>query len=281
MANPNNVTHAAAQATAPINFVADVRTMTSREIASLTGKEHRNVLRDARAMLIELHGEGGLLSFEQTHTDPQNGQAYPVLALPKRECLILVSGYSVKMRAAIIDRWEALESGRAAPVAAQPSAMAERIQCLGLIADGLRLDGSARLGVYQRGVAIIAPDLVPALPVYATDAPTGAASAIGSEPTSSLSELLRQHGAATSAQRVNKMLADAGFVEQRTRSTTRGQASKFWSITEKGAAYGKNTTSPSNPKETQPHWYVSRFPDLMEEIGVPIVLDAAAMKAAA
>lgn len=94
------------------------KTMTSREIAELTGKEHRNVLRDARAMLTELHGAGGLLSFEQTYRDPQNGQEYPVLALPKRESLILVSGYSVAMRARIIDRWQELEAQASDPVRA-------------------------------------------------------------------------------------------------------------------------------------------------------------------
>lgn len=85
-------------------------TMTSRDIADLTGKEHRNVMRDARKMLVELHGEGGLLSFEHTLVEPQNGQAYPALRLPKRETLILVSGYSVTMRARIIDRWQHLEA---------------------------------------------------------------------------------------------------------------------------------------------------------------------------
>lgn len=93
-------------------------TMTSREIAELTGKEHRNVLRDARAMLAELQGEGGLLSFEQTYRDPQNGQEYPMLVLPKRETLILVSGYSVEMRARIIDRWQELEEQQRNPVLA-------------------------------------------------------------------------------------------------------------------------------------------------------------------
>ena len=44
--------------------------MTSREIAELTGKEQRNVVRDIRQMLQEL-GEGGLLRFEQTYSDPQ------------------------------------------------------------------------------------------------------------------------------------------------------------------------------------------------------------------
>jgi Rha family phage regulatory protein len=100
-------------------------TMTTREIAELTGKRHDNVMRDARKMLVELHGEEGLLKFEDTLSDPQNGQEYPIFRLPKRETLILVSGYNLKMRAAIIDRWQELEARPADPIAVlnDPAAM--------------------------------------------------------------------------------------------------------------------------------------------------------------
>ena len=81
--------------------------MTSLEIAELTGKRHDNVMADIKAMLEEL---GGVLSFQDTYIHPQNGQKYPCFNLPKRECLILVSGYNIKMRAAIIDRWRELET---------------------------------------------------------------------------------------------------------------------------------------------------------------------------
>lgn len=95
----------------------NIRTMSSREIAELTGKEHRNVMRDIRDMLEQLRAAGGgLLNFERTYRDSQNKEQ-PEFLLPKRECLILVSGYSVLLRTRIIDRWAELE-------AAQTSALA-------------------------------------------------------------------------------------------------------------------------------------------------------------
>lgn len=108
-----------------IRHVDEQTTMSSREIAELTGKRHDNVMRDARDMLIELHGKGGLLKFEGTYLNEQNGQRYPLYDLPKRESLILVSGYNLTMRAKIIDRWQELEAQASDParLLTDPTAM--------------------------------------------------------------------------------------------------------------------------------------------------------------
>ena len=87
------------------------QTMSSREIAELTGKRHDHVMRDTRKMLVELHGEEALPKFGGSYTG-QDNTARPCFNLPKRESLILVSGYDVHMRAAIIDRWQLLEDRR-------------------------------------------------------------------------------------------------------------------------------------------------------------------------
>ncbi len=88
--------------------------MTSREIAELTGKRHDNVMADIRVMLAELYGEEGLLKFQASYINSQNKEQ-PCFKLPKRESLILVSGYNVAMRAKIIDRWQELEAQIAKP----------------------------------------------------------------------------------------------------------------------------------------------------------------------
>lgn len=90
-------------------------TMTSRDIAELTGKRHDHVMRDIRLMLVELHGDGGVPSFGDTYRNPQNGQEYPVFRLPRREVEILVTGYSITLRAKVIDRLRELESELAKP----------------------------------------------------------------------------------------------------------------------------------------------------------------------
>ena len=87
-------------------------TMSSLEIAKLTGKEHRNVLADIRNMLNEL--EIPTAEFSAVYK-ADNKQTYECFNLPKRECMILVSGYSIKLRAAIIDRWQELEDAQRVP----------------------------------------------------------------------------------------------------------------------------------------------------------------------
>lgn len=139
-----------------IRHVGEQTTMSSREIAELTGKRHDHVMRDIRNMLKKLYPEGvspdqgrpqeeyrrgdrtqykylrsdtmdsfmsfgnaekaSGLPFQSTYVDQQNGQTYPCFALPKRESLILVSGYDVHLRARIIDRWQELEAAENDPV---------------------------------------------------------------------------------------------------------------------------------------------------------------------
>lgn len=82
-----------------------VSTMSSREIAELTGKRHDNVRADIERMGRELS-----LIFQEKAESSDGGRPAKVYLLPKRESLILVSGYSLTMRAKIIDRWQELES---------------------------------------------------------------------------------------------------------------------------------------------------------------------------
>lgn len=104
-------------------LVESIRTMSTREIAELTGKAHAHMLRDADAMLEALDPE--LKSKFGSYYQREDGRRYRELLIPKRETLILISGYDLHLRAKIIDRWEELEARKAAlPDFADPAAAA-------------------------------------------------------------------------------------------------------------------------------------------------------------
>lgn len=90
--------------------------MSSLEIAELTGKRHDHVMRDVRNML-ETLAVPDLPKFGGVYIDGK-GECRPVFNLPKRETMILVSGYSVQLRACIVDRWQELEAAGLRPTLA-------------------------------------------------------------------------------------------------------------------------------------------------------------------
>lgn len=102
---------------------ASVATMTSREIAELTGKEHRHVLRDVDVMLDELGLDKG--GYAQTWTHPQNGQTYPEYALDRELTETLLTGYSAVLRRKVIARWHELEADQAIKL---PKTMAQALR---------------------------------------------------------------------------------------------------------------------------------------------------------
>lgn len=103
-----------------------IRTMSSREIAELTGKEHKNVLADARRMLDELEIQPA--EFSARYIDAK-GEPRLEFRLPKDLTLTLVSGYSVALRHRIVTRWMELEEQQPqAPAFALPKTFAEALR---------------------------------------------------------------------------------------------------------------------------------------------------------
>lgn len=95
-------------------------TMSSREIAELTGKDHKHVLRDIRNMLDEIQSAQIWSNYKD-----DRGRSQPMLLLNKEESLCLVAGYNVKLRMAIIKRWQELEAKQTPRL---PQTFAEALQ---------------------------------------------------------------------------------------------------------------------------------------------------------
>jgi phage regulator Rha-like protein len=83
-------------------------TINSLEIAELTGKQHKNVMRDIEKMCVALGIQPA--QFSAGYVDAK-GENRPCYELPPREVKILITGYDIVRRAKVIDRLDQLESG--------------------------------------------------------------------------------------------------------------------------------------------------------------------------
>lgn len=91
-------------------------TMSSREIAELTNKQHRNVVRDIKAMLEELGMD--VLSFEHIYRDALNREQTEI-RLDRELTETLITGYSIALRHKVIRRLHELEQKAAVPAIPQ------------------------------------------------------------------------------------------------------------------------------------------------------------------
>jgi phage regulator Rha-like protein len=107
--------------------------MSTKEIATLTGKQPKDVIRDVWVMI------EGLYCIKKDDADLRHNKNQQVtlttgiiantdsrgyvseFLLDRRHTEILISGYDVKRRAAIIDRWHSLETGEAQPRLESPA----------------------------------------------------------------------------------------------------------------------------------------------------------------
>jgi len=87
----------------------DVVTMSSLEVAELTGKQHKHVLRDIDNIVKSLSPELRLGFKSSTYKD-STGKANRCYNLDKDSTLCLITGYDVNARMKIIKRWQELET---------------------------------------------------------------------------------------------------------------------------------------------------------------------------
>lgn len=229
-------------------------TMSSLEIASITGKQHAHIMRDIRSLLEQGVAESnfGLGSY----TDA-NGQNRPCYNLTKKGCLILASGYDAKLREKIIDRWEELELEKrpkiTVPRKRTPSITTKvkaSLLWVNGVSETLRLNESSKLLLLKKvgdPLGLPTPDYVPSKGIL-----------------KSAGVLLKECGSAVSAQVFNQKMIEAGMMEDLARPSSHGKVKYFKSIKGKGLDFGENQVNPNNPKETQPQYYEVKFPELLQ-----------------
>ena len=115
-----------------------VQTMTSLEIAELTGKQHKNIMQAIRNMEPAWEKVNGL-KFQLVEYRDQKGELRPCYQLTKTECLYIATKFNDEARAKLVLRWQELEEEKWKEVRCLPSpkkilALADEI-----MGEGLRL----------------------------------------------------------------------------------------------------------------------------------------------
>ena len=131
-----------------MNELLSKETMSSLQIAEITGKRHDAILRDIRHLITQ--GVNAHNFVEVEYTD-KKGEKRPCFELTKKGCLILASGYDAKLRERIIDRWEELESEKQKECFQIPKSFSEALQ---LAADQARQIEEQQKAIEQKDARI-------------------------------------------------------------------------------------------------------------------------------
>ena len=100
------------------NLMQNVKTMSSREIADSTNKEHSHVIRDIRLMLSQIDDPNmDDVDFKEIF---DNRGYTSEIRLNKNLTFTLIAGYNSKVRYRIVKRWQELEASASQPVIALP-----------------------------------------------------------------------------------------------------------------------------------------------------------------
>ena len=242
-------------------------TMSSREIAALVESRHDSVKRT-----IERLAQIGAIGFPPTVENPATarggrpGTEYVFSGdKGKRDSIVIVAQLSPAFTARLVDRWQELEHMAQMPAADQrmsqlmaETALFECAASLLNMSDSGKVTGLQYIG-RRHGLD------TGFLPAYVIDAAPGASGG-SAMATSSATSLLERHGNPMTAVQLNARLAQAGLIEQKQRARRDGGIKKYWCISSAGLQFGKNLTSPANPRETAPHWYDDRFAELLQAL---------------
>lgn len=240
-------------------LVAVAQTMTSMQIAEITGKRHCEVLRSIRNMepaWEKVRGRKFALTFITRELPNGGAKQEPCYELTKTECLYIATKFNDEARARLVLRWEELENGTAqpmvkaqAPTSAQIT-LGDRLAWVKEVKQLLNLNDVSTLGLLQKvgePLGLPLPDYVPSRGNLR-----------------SASFLLKENGSPMSIQQFNKLMIQHGLMVELSRPSGFGGVRQFKSIVGDGLNYGENQVCPSFPNGTQPLYYAHRFRELLE-----------------
>ena len=176
--------------------------MDSRDLAELLKARHADVFESISTQL----PKAGYTAIPYTYTNAQNGQKYQAYKLPFRETMIIASGYSVELRARVIDRWIELEKSAMPKI---PKTYAEALQ--------LAADQAKEIEAKTAALALAAPKVESFDALQRSERTmsiTEAAKHFGLHPKTEVFPYLRAMGYLTLADLPSQAALDAGYLAQ-------------------------------------------------------------------
>ncbi|MDC7141905.1 Rha family transcriptional regulator [Bacteroides finegoldii] len=265
---------------------AHKRTMSSVDIAEMTGKRHSDVMRSIRAMELTWIKISERKFASASYKDEQ-GKPRPMYLLDYRECMYIATKFNDEARAKLILRWDELEKeDRAKESNALPDptdsgaahTIHELIEWVGALQ---RLGGADKALTLELMKKIAEEKGLPMvdIPVSTENTPAEKRPCIEKLTPSpakekdkckivrkayTLTDLLKIHGKKYTAAQFNQLLIEKGFMEIRYKN-----GEPYKAIALKGLKYGVNSTRIDYPDTLLPVWYSDTFPRLVELIEEP------------
>lgn len=229
----------------------------SREVAQMIGKPHYDLIKSIRQYCDYLtEGNFPVSEFfiESTYHDP-TGRELPCYHCTRRGCDMIANKLSgrkgVLFTARYTTQFEKMENYiKAGKASGIQFPLQEVVESIEVVARSLRVNEAGRVKMYHDFYKDVG---IPTgfLPVY-----------VPGRVQFSATTLLRKIGAPVSAVVFNRLMLAQGYLEQKTRPSSKGNSKKFWCLTEAGQRYGENQVNPNNPRETQPTYYEDTFEEL-------------------
>ncbi len=266
---------------------AHKRTMSSVEIAEMTGKLHRHVLRSIRAMEPAWVKIGGTNFGFTSYTDQWNRQK-PMYLLDYRECIYIATKFNDEARAKLILRWDELEredrekerNAQLGPADSGAShTVHELIEWVGALQ---RLGGADKTATLELMKKIAEEQGLPMIDIPVPTENTNQSikrpsiEKITPSPAKeedkckivrkayTLTALLKIHGKKYTAAQFNRLLIEKGFMEILYKN-----GEPYKAIALKGLKYGVNSIRTDYPDTLLPVWYSDTFPRLVELVEEP------------
>lgn len=231
----------------------------SREVAQIVGKDHAMLLRDIRGYIKYLTESNFAVSeffIESTYTD-STGRTLPCYLCTKKGCDMIANKLTgrkgVLFTAHYVSAFEKMkgfiEQGAAL---ASSIPFPELVQSVDIIAQSLRVNDASKIGMFHRLYESLhlPTDFLPAYEYN------------GNRQLKSATVLLQEHNLPLKTPSFNKLMLEHGFLEERTRPSSKSGTKKFKALTEAGLKFGENAISPHNQHEVQPNYYEDAFDEL-------------------